>query len=120
MSLVGDVFAPNAAPPGYVGHIGVELALRANTFRWNAEDIDELDGNLAALAPRYGELAMPMEVMHGDVDDTVFDHIHSIPLANDAQNANLTIFEGVGHMPHHVREDEVVAGFDRLRARAFG
>ena len=34
--------------------------------------------------------------------------------------AVLTRLPGVGHMPHHVREDEVVAGFDRLRARAFG
>lgn len=119
-SLVSDVFAPQPLRPGYTDHIGVELALRADTFRWNAEDIDQLDANLGLQAPRYGELAMPMEVMHGDADRTVYDHIHSIPLARTAQNARLTIFNGVGHMPHHVREDEVIAGLDRLREQAVG
>ena len=119
-SLVGDVFAPNPMTPGYAEYIGVELALRPETFRYNAEDIDQLNGHLGAMAPRYGELAMPIEVMHGDADQTVFDDVHSIPLARDVQNGRLTIFPDVGHMPHHAREDEVVAGFERLRAAAFG
>lgn len=119
-SLVSDVFAPNIMTPGYADYIGVELALRPDTFRWNAEDIDQLDANLKLQAPRYGELAMPIEVMHGDADRTVFDDIHSIPLARDVRNGALTIFPNVGHMPHHAREDEVVAGFYRLRDAAFG
>ncbi len=119
-ALVADVFAPNEIPAGYVDYIGIELALRPDTFRWNAEDIDQLDRNLGLQAPRYGELAMPLEVMHGTADNTVYDHIHSVPLSRDAQNASLTLFPGVGHMLHHVREEEVVAGFDRLRLAAFG
>ncbi|MEO1612645.1 MAG: alpha/beta hydrolase, partial [Pseudomonadota bacterium] len=119
-SLVSDVFAPNPMAPGYADYIGVELALRPATFRWNAEDIDQLNGNLTRLAPRYGELAMPLEVVHGNEDRTVFDDVHSIPLARDAQDATLSIFPGVGHMPHHAREAEVIAGFLRLRERAFG
>ncbi|MEL7462719.1 MAG: alpha/beta hydrolase [Pseudomonadota bacterium] len=118
--LVDDVFAPDAMPAGYADYIGVELALRPHTFRWNAEDIDQLNDNLTRLAPRYGELAMPLEVVHGDADRTVFDDVHSIPLARDAQNASLTIFPGVGHMPHHARETEVIAGLFRLRDAAFG
>lgn len=120
VSLVGDVFAPNEIPAGYADYIGIELALRPDTFRWNAEDIDELDDNLRLQAPRYGELAMPIEVMHGTADNTVYDHIHSVPLSRDAQRATLTLFPGVGHMLHHVREEEVVAGIDRLRLQAFG
>lgn len=118
-SLVGDVFAPNEIPAGYIDYIGIELALRPETFRWNAKDIDQLDANLALQAPRYGELAMPLEVMHGVADNTVYDHVHSVPLSRDAQDARLTLFPDVGHMLHHVREDEVIAGFDRLRARVF-
>ncbi len=117
-SLIEDVFRPNEAPPGYTDYIGVELALRPDAFRWNAEEIDRLNGYLAEMAPRYGELAMPLEVMHGDADETVGLEIHSIPLAAAARNANLTIFPGVGHMPHHVREAEVAAGLGRLAEAA--
>ncbi|MEM7525803.1 MAG: alpha/beta hydrolase [Pseudomonadota bacterium] len=119
-SVIRGVFEPNEMPTGYAEHLGVPLALRPDTFRWNAEDINQLDGHLRAQAPRYGELAMPLEVLHGDADDTVFVDIHSRPLAADAQNARLTILRGVGHMPHHIAEDEVVAAFDRLREQAFG
>lgn len=118
-NLVADVFSPNPMPTGYVDHIGVPLALRPATFRWNADDIDQLNDNLVSMASRYGELAMPIEVIHGDVDETVFLDVHSVPLSKDAQNAELTVLKGIGHMPHHVQEDAVVAAIDRLMAKAF-
>lgn len=114
-NLVADVFAPNPMTPGYADYIGIELALRRETFRNNAEDIDQLNANLARMAPRYDALAMPMEVIHGDADETVFDDVHSVPLWRTAQNANLTILPGVGHMPHHTEEDVVVEAIARLR-----
>ena len=115
-SFVADVFAPNPMTPGYADYIGVELALRPETFRFNAEDIDRLNGYLAGMAPRYGELAMPLEIVHGDADETVGLAIHSVPLQAAARNANLTVLPGVGHMPHHAREDQVVEALDRLAA----
>ncbi|MEX2517782.1 MAG: alpha/beta hydrolase [Paracoccaceae bacterium] len=118
--FVKGVFEPNPVPAGYVEYIGVPLALRPDTFLWNAEDIDSLNKHLAAQAPRYGELAMPMEIVHGDADTTVGLEIHSRRLASAAQDASLTVLPGVGHMPHHAREDEVVAALDRLSARSFG
>lgn len=119
-SFVEGVFEPNPVPDGYVDYIGVPLALRPDNFLWNAEDLDSLNNYLVTQAPRYGELAMPMEIVHGDADTTVGLEIHSRRLAEDAQDANLTVLPGVGHMPHHAREDEVVAALDRLKARAFG
>ena len=95
-----------------------ELALRPDTFRWNAEDIDQLNENLGLQAPRYGELAMPIEVMHGDADKTVFDDVHSVPLARDVQNGRLTILPDVGHMPHHSHVDQVIAAIDRGASEA--
>lgn len=117
-SLVADVFRPNEVPAGYADYVGVELALRPDSFRWNAEDLDRLNGWLAEMAPRYGELAMPLEVLHGDADETVGLEVHSAPLAAAARNATLTVFPGVGHMLHHAREAEVVAALDRLAAAA--
>ncbi|MFV0475675.1 MAG: alpha/beta fold hydrolase, partial [Pikeienuella sp.] len=116
--LIAGIFAPDPVPPGYADHIGVELALRPDTFRWNAEDIDRLNGHLARISPRYGELSTPMEIIHGDADEIVGLDIHSIPLSRTARNARLTVLKGVGHMPHHAREDEVIAALDRLAAAA--
>lgn len=116
--FVAEVFAPNPVTPGYVEYVGVELALRADTFRWNAQDIDRLNDNLARISPRYGELAMPIEIVHGEADTIVGLEIHSRRLQADAQDATLIVLPGIGHMPHHVREDEVVAALDRLAVRA--
>ena len=113
-SLIGDVFAPNPPIDGYAQHIGVELALRPTTFRYNAEDIDELNDNLVAQSARYGELTMPLEILHGDADETVGLEVHSIPLWRAAPNANLTVLKGVGHMLHHVEEDEMIEAIKRL------
>ncbi|MEO0363128.1 MAG: alpha/beta hydrolase [Pseudomonadota bacterium] len=119
-SVVRDVFAPNAMPPGYAEHIGIDLALRSDTFQWNAEDINRLNDHLKTLAPRYGEIAAPVEVLHGDADETVYLDVHSLPLAEAVANGRLTVLPGVGHMPHHVREGQVVDAIDRVRAAAFG
>lgn len=119
-SEITRVFKPDTPPPGYIDYLGVELALRRSTFRWNAEDIDELNDNLVNISPRYPELAMPMEVLHGDADTIVGLDIHSRPLVKAAQNARLTVLKGTGHMPQHAREDEVIAAFDRLRVEVFG
>ena len=117
-AVIDRIFKPNAAPEGYARHIGVGLALRPETFRANAEDLDNLHRCVERLAPRYGELAMPIEAVHGEADRTVWAEIHAKPLAEQAQNARLTLLPGVGHMPHHTAEDEVVAGLKRLAAAA--
>lgn len=119
-AIVAEVFAPNAPPAGYADYIGVELTMRRETFLWNAQDLDRLNQNLVEFSPRYPELAMPIEILHGDADDTVWLDVHSRPLSEAVQNGRLTVLEGVGHMPHHIREDETIRAFERLRAAAFG
>lgn len=114
------IFSPDEAPAGYLSYIGVDLALRRSTFRWNADDIQELNGNLERMSRRYGELAMPLEIVHGDADDVVWHDVHARPMAELAQNARLTTLAGAGHMPHHSREAEVISALIRLRERAFG
>lgn len=112
--LIDDVFAPDPTPAGYVDHIGVQLALRPAAFRANAEDIDLLNGYLEQMAPGYGGLEMPVEILHGDADETVGHKIHSLPTWRAAPNANITIFPGVGHMVHHAREDATLAAIRRV------
>jgi pimeloyl-ACP methyl ester carboxylesterase len=116
--VLARIFKPNAPHEGYADYIGVGLALRAGSFRANAEDLDNLHGALERMAPRYPSLPMPVEAIHGKADKTVWAEVHSEPLARDVPQGRLTLLEGVGHMPHHVDETATVAAIRRLVAMA--
>ncbi|MGB2203593.1 MAG: alpha/beta fold hydrolase, partial [Pseudooceanicola atlanticus] len=63
-------------------------------------------------------LTLPIEVIHGDADDTVAISIHSEELARNVESAQLTRLPGIGHMPHHAAEAAVVEAIDRAADRA--
>lgn len=115
---VAEIFAPQQPPAGYLRSVGAGLTLRRASLRANALQRANLLGEIEALHSRYGEIAVPVEVLHGDADTTVGLHIHAVPLASQIAGANLTILPGVGHMPHHVAETEVIAAIHRAAARA--
>ncbi len=112
------IFAPNPPPEGYGAHVGVGLALRPATFRANAEDLDNLNAALERQAPRYDGLPVPLEILHGLADSTVWASVHAEPLARAVPDARLTLLPGVGHMPHHAAEDAVAEAILRLAATA--
>ncbi|WP_240789470.1 alpha/beta fold hydrolase [Pseudooceanicola onchidii] len=114
---IAGVFAPQNEPSGYASYIGAPLVIRPHSLIANAQQRTELREELRALAPRYGTLTLPIEIVHGDADDTVSLRIHSEALANDVPSARLTVLPGIGHMPHHVAQAEVIAAIDRARTR---
>jgi len=113
-----SVFAPQSPPEGYRAHIGPELAVRRDTIRANYKQVNTLYPAVEAMAARYPGLDLPLEIVHGDADLSVPLAVHSIPLSRQVPGANLVALEGVGHMPHHSAEDEVVAAIDRAARRA--
>ncbi|NVO27829.1 alpha/beta fold hydrolase [Donghicola sp. C2-DW-16] len=117
-TMVDGVFRPQSAPEGYADYLGGGLALRPDTLRANARQLTTLKPQLAQMVTRYPTLSMPVEIIHGDADDTVPIHIHAIPLSQQIPNAHLTVLPGIGHMPHHTSATEVVAAIDRAAARA--
>lgn len=117
-SAVSRIFRPQAPPEGYADYVGSGLALRPETLSANARDLSALNDALTDIAPRYADLPMPIEVLHGDADKTVWLEVHALPLSKDAPDARLTTAEGVGHMLHHARPDLVLAAIDRLAAPA--
>lgn len=118
--LVDPVFEPQATPEGYTEHIGVALALRPSTFRHNAEDVLRLNESLKRMAPRYTSLTLPVEILHGSLDDVVTESISPRGVERDVPHARFTLLDGVGHMPHHVAEDQIIAAIERLAVEAFG
>ena len=117
-NVVASIFAPQSAPDGYIEHVGTGLTLRRSALRANARQVNNLRPHVVEMAPEYPSLTMPIEIVHGDADTIVPMEIHSIPLSERVNSANLTVLEGVGHMPHHSDETAVIAAIDRAAERA--
>lgn len=116
---IESIFAPQPVPDGYVEHIGGPLTIRPDSFRANARQVNTLRPQIVEMAPRYvDELTMPLEIIHGDMDQTVPLEIHSIPLSEAVPHAKLTVLDGVGHMPHHARPDVVEQAVGRISGQA--
>ena len=114
LSLVNDAFAPNEPIPGYAEHLGIELALRPDTFRYNSTDITNLSNHLATQSKRYPEIEVPVVLIHGDADLTVPLENHSLKFYDDVPNGRLVVLPGVGHMVHQVSQPRIVEAIERL------
>ncbi len=110
------VFAPQPVPPDYLAHLDLGLVLRS--LRENARQLSTLKDEIRPMVPRYPALPMPVEILHGDADQTVPIEIHSIPLSGQIPRARLTPLPGIGHMIHQVVPDTVTAAVARLGVRA--
>lgn len=117
-STLTTIFAPNAVPDGYKENVGVGLTLRRKTLRGNARQVTSLRPHIVQISERYGELSIPVEIVHGDADTIVPLEVHSALLPDQITGANLTVLEGAGHMPHHTHRADVLAAVDRVAARA--
>lgn len=117
-SQIRGVFVPQNMPEGFDAEIGAGLILRRHSLRANALQRANLKAEIAALVPRYPEISVPVELLHGTTDTIVPISIHSEPLSGQIPGAVLTPLEGIGHMPQHVAVEATVAGIDRAAARA--
>ena len=114
---IRSVFRPDPVPHDYGAAIEARLLLRPAAFRANAEDVADLHGHVTRLSPRYREIAVPTVVVTGDRDPIVLREIHSVGLARDIGGARLVVLPGIGHMPHHVATERVVAEIAALVER---
>jgi pimeloyl-ACP methyl ester carboxylesterase len=113
-----DIFAPQATAEGYGTNVGAGLTLRRRSTRANALQRANLLDEIIELEPRYGEISVPTEIVHGTDDDTVNFESNAVKVTGQIKGAVLTRLEGVGHMPHHVAEGDVIAAIDRAATRA--
>ena len=111
---VSSAFEPQAMPNGYIEHTDPRRVTFPPAYRRNAAQVGILKKQLEAMTPQYGNLSMPLQIIHGEADDTVSATIHSIPLAKAAQNADLHLLPGMGHMPHHMAPEVFYQAIDRL------
>lgn len=117
-AAVRATFAPQSAPDGYVAHLGGALALRPDSFRANARQVNQLRPHVVAMTAHYPALTLPIEIIHGDADTTVPLAIHAAELIKIAPSARLQVLAGIGHQPHHSAPAAAIAAIDRAAARA--
>ncbi len=112
------IFAPQPVPAGYGLHIGAGLSLRRDSLRANARQILNLRPEIVEMSKHYGTLNMPVEILHGDADTIVPMSVHSAKLVDQLPDAKLTVLQGVGHMPHHARHDDIIEAIHRAALRS--
>ena len=105
-------FAPDAAPENYAERSGLALLFRAKDFKSNAADLALLKPQIIEQQTRYGELDLPVAILAGTEDRTVFPRIHSRALERDIADATLTMLPDTGHALHHA-ETETILGVIR-------
>ncbi len=116
-ATLASVFEPQAVPDGYAAHINTSLTLRRGQQRANALQVKALKEQVREMVPRYGEISVPVEAIHGTADTIVPYTLHTKKLANQIKDINVTVLEGVGHMPHQTNTAIVVEAIDRLAAK---
>lgn len=112
-----EVFAPDSVPQGYFEETAPRLSLRYSSMRATALQRRNLLGEIEALAPQYGALTLPIELLHGRQDTIVGLPIHSEPLACAVPSARLTRLEGHGHMIHYSAKADVYEAVRRAATR---
>lgn len=117
-SVVAQIFRPQPVPEAYHDRAAVPLSLRRSTLRVNARQLTALQDHVAAMAPEFARLRLPVAIIHGDKDRIVPAETHAIPLHAQLSDSRLTLLDGIGHMPHHGDISDVVTAIHQLADRA--
>ncbi len=112
------VFAPQVAPEGYAAHFGPSLTMRRDSMHANAKQRVILLDGVTEIQPKYRDISVPTEIIHGTADTTVLLDWHAPELIDQIPGAELVELEGMGHMPQVVAAPEVAAAIDRAAERA--
>jgi pimeloyl-ACP methyl ester carboxylesterase len=116
--VAAAVFTPQEAPTDYADRAAIALVLRPQSFLANARDVAGLNAFVTRQAPRYASIKAPTVIITGDRDTVVSPDIHARAFAAKVPQSKLVVLEGVGHMPHHVASDRVMAAIDEVAAEA--
>jgi len=109
-----SVFQPQPMPDDFLDRTATPLLLRPGEFIANARDLVTLKQAVAAQVPRYPEIRMPVTVIAGEADRTVFTDIHSRAFAAAVPQTRLIVLPDVGHMVQNAVPDLVSDEVDRM------
>jgi pimeloyl-ACP methyl ester carboxylesterase len=79
-----------------------------------------LKTSIDLLQPRYGEIAAPTVIIHGDADRTVSLAIHARAFAREVAGARLIELTGIGHMVQNAAPEVVIDAVRSVMPKAAG
>jgi pimeloyl-ACP methyl ester carboxylesterase len=115
---VEEAFTPGVGPADYVRRTGASLVLRPKEFRWNGQDVADLNAFLAIQCKRYGEIRIPTAIIADPADHVVSTSLHSQALHRQVQGSQLTLIERAGHQIHYIAKERVLVEIERLSDNA--
>ena len=101
------LFAPSAVASSW-SKFPYEMTLRPSQLRAEAAEAALMVPSAAKMAPHYGDLTIPVQLISGEGDRIVDHASQSVRLASEVSTAKLTTLHGVGHMAHHTATDRVL------------
>ena len=115
--VMAAMFAPDAPSPAYAVEGGGALNLRPSSFYATSSDLAAMDvADLAGMAARYGELAVPVGILFG-TGDPILDHgLNGVAMQGRVPGLELELFEG-GHMIPVAAPERSVAFIRRMAGR---
>lgn len=96
-AVLDQVFGPEAVPHDFGTRGGGLLGLRPSQFISASRDLQAVPQRLPAIVPRYGELAIPVNVLFGRKDRILDWQVNGEALVGKVRGARLKLVEG-GHM----------------------
>lgn len=107
--MEAQIFAPAPVSEGWEKDFPFEMTLRPSQIRAAAAEAAIMVPAAASMAPRLGELAMPVTIIAGEGDKVVSTSGQSERLAEAVGPRELLIVEDAGHMVHHTDARRVTA-----------
>ena len=107
-------FAPNEPSPDYRRDTAIDLLLRPSQFSINGRDVRMLSSFLERQSRRYGAIEQPLLLIQGEEDDIVPAWNHADRLVKLLPQAEFRGLPATGHLPHHVRPEEVASEIARF------
>lgn len=101
------VFSPQAAPKGFLQHVGVNLSSRYKYFVENARQLNTLRPQIVSQSRLYQNLKMPVELIHGTADMSVPYRVHPEEFIKLVPHANLQSLAGMGHGTHQLAPAQI-------------
>jgi pimeloyl-ACP methyl ester carboxylesterase len=106
--MIKKMFAPQAVTARFDCEFPVGLTLRPSQIRAFSQDAAQMASSAEALSARYGELSCPLTILAGDADEIVDFESQALRLHKELPGSTLDVFNGAGHMLHHLDTARVV------------
>ena len=113
---VRSVFHRGKTPRDYRQRTHLNMLLRPDTWRANADDLCRLNDYLKENSREYGRIRHPLLAIIGDHDRVVSNEIHTLGLRQQIPHLQIVSIAQSGHLPHH-EEPEAVARLIRRFCR---